>query len=190
MGVADRARCCGKSNYLYGVQGVASSNPATPTNRIKQIGQSSDWPFVFVSALPEKVPNKVPNRSQVWAGCASCPRTARHAACVETSKRPAGLPCRGLDRRRRADEARATAHCLRRASSLLHRRRCATAPASDKAARRLAPCRRLPCRGLHHASAHEAAPWLCLSRYCRSASADFLALLTSSHAARRLRRRR
>jgi hypothetical protein len=29
------------------VQGVASSNPAAPTNGIKQLGQSSDWPFVF-----------------------------------------------------------------------------------------------------------------------------------------------
>lgn len=68
----------------------------------------------------------------------------------------------------------ATAQCLRRTPSLLPRRRCATAPASDEAARRLAACRRLPRRGCHHASAHEAAPWLCLFRYRRPASADFL----------------
>jgi len=31
--------------YPHGVQGVASSNPAAPTNGIKQSGHSSEWPF-------------------------------------------------------------------------------------------------------------------------------------------------
>ncbi len=35
-------------NYLYGVQGVASSNPAAPTNRNKRLGHSKEWPFAFL----------------------------------------------------------------------------------------------------------------------------------------------
>ena len=31
-----------------GGHGVAGSNPLGPTNRIKEIGQSSDWPFSFL----------------------------------------------------------------------------------------------------------------------------------------------
>ena len=34
-------------NHQHGVQGVASSNPAAPTKRINELGQSSDWPFSF-----------------------------------------------------------------------------------------------------------------------------------------------
>jgi hypothetical protein len=50
--------------------------------------------------------------------------------------------------------AQETAHWLRASGDrcfLLHRRRCTTALASDKAARQLAACWRLPCRVLHHA---------------------------------------
>ena len=34
--------------HSYGVQGVASSNPAAPTNRIKHLGHSSEWPFALL----------------------------------------------------------------------------------------------------------------------------------------------
>jgi hypothetical protein len=56
---------CGQSwslNYPYGVQGVASSNPAAPTIRIKHLDQSLDWSFCFLEPDCEKVPNKVPNK--------------------------------------------------------------------------------------------------------------------------------
>ena len=32
---------------IHGVQGVASSNPAAPTNSFKHLGHSSEWPFCF-----------------------------------------------------------------------------------------------------------------------------------------------
>lgn len=83
--------------------------------------------------------------------------TARHASCSwrgEQSsgrrKPPAGLPHHGLNpasAQKAAPWLRASGHHR----SLLHRRRCATAPASGRAARRFAACRRLPCRVLHHA---------------------------------------
>ena len=37
--------------YPDGVQGVASSNPAAPTKRINESGQSSDWPFSFMGGV-------------------------------------------------------------------------------------------------------------------------------------------
>ena len=40
---------CGEAKiHQYWVQGVASSNPAAPTNGIKQLGHSSEWPFCFL----------------------------------------------------------------------------------------------------------------------------------------------
>jgi hypothetical protein len=50
---------------LHGVQGVASSNPAAPTNRIKQLAQSSDWAFCFLGLIFEKCPTKCP--TVLWA---------------------------------------------------------------------------------------------------------------------------
>ena len=136
---------------MHGVQGVASSNPAAPTSNTKGFRLIAGNPFSFQLALCEKVPNKVPNRSQVWAGCASCPRTARHAACLNPCKRPAGLPRRGLDRRRRADEAPRhgsvpPANAVPSAPPPL--RHCA---GKQTTARRLAACMRLPCRVPHRA---------------------------------------
>ena len=46
--------------YPHGVQGVASSNPAAPTNRIKYLGQSFDWPFCFLILIYSSTPTKVP----------------------------------------------------------------------------------------------------------------------------------
>ncbi|MEY4369396.1 MAG: hypothetical protein RL564_1346 [Pseudomonadota bacterium] len=54
------------SRGLHGVQGVASSNPAAPTNQIKDLGQPTGWPFCFFWLYLEKVPNKVPNEFQTY----------------------------------------------------------------------------------------------------------------------------
>ena len=48
------------SLHVYGVQGVASSNPAAPTNGIKYLGQSFDWPFYFLIQNFSSTPTKVP----------------------------------------------------------------------------------------------------------------------------------
>jgi hypothetical protein len=48
------------------VQGVASSNPAAPTNQIKDLGQPLGWPFCCFWPYLEKVPNKVPNKFQTY----------------------------------------------------------------------------------------------------------------------------
>jgi type III restriction enzyme len=74
----------------------------------------------------------------------------RHGACTEPASPAPSLPRRVLDARRRAN-SRATAPCLRSPLTVLPRRRCATALASDKAARQLAACRRLPCHILNRA---------------------------------------
>jgi hypothetical protein len=73
-----------------------------------------------------------------------------HGACKEPASPAPSLPRHVLDARRRA-YSRATPQCLRPPLLLLPRRRCATAQASDKAARQLAACRWLPHHILHHA---------------------------------------
>ena len=46
--LSDRLGLLRTKIYFYGVQGVASSNPAAPTNRIKHLGHSSEWPFALL----------------------------------------------------------------------------------------------------------------------------------------------
>ena len=43
-------------NYLYGVQGVASSNPAAPTIRFNKKDQSTDWSFLFSGGGSKECP--------------------------------------------------------------------------------------------------------------------------------------
>lgn len=118
--------------------------------------------------------------------------TARHAACSwrgewlsERRKPPAGLPHHGLNPASAQDPApwlRASGHRC----SLLHRRRCPTAPASKQplAGLRLAGGYRVGCS----TAPSRCAPRLYLSCYRRPASADFCPWQSFARAARRLRR--
>ena len=70
---------------------------------------------------------------------------------LQRTRKPRAIATASQSEPRRRANSRATAQCLRSPPLLLPRRRFATALASDKAARQLATCRQLPCRGLHHA---------------------------------------
>jgi hypothetical protein len=88
--------------------------------------------------------------------------------------------------RQSALKSRALALCLRPPPDLLHRRRCATAPASKRplAGLRLAGGY---CVG-YSASPSRCAPRLCRPRFRRPASADCWSWLALSRSVRRLRR--
>jgi hypothetical protein len=79
----------GKIKYFNGVQVVASSNPAAPTNGIKHLGQSKDWPFCFLEARLEAVA-----RCIAVAGILSLSPSASGLRANLNVRQPSGQPQR------------------------------------------------------------------------------------------------
>lgn len=103
------------------------------------------------------------------------------------ASKPRAVATASRTRPRQRARPRALASCLRRPPELLHRRRCATAPASKQrlAGLRLAGGYRIA----GSTTPSRCAPRLCRSCYRRPASADFWPGFALSRTDRRLRRR-